>query len=110
MRTEKSSPSKQAHELGHLWCHAHGFEPHMRVCGGPLCHAVQAVVKGLLQPTPEVMAKVASGIVSGADQAAFMLMLTDALRQLHEGSIARYRLRRSEYAAWQARRAAGEQA
>ena len=75
-----------------------------------LIQAVQAVVKGLLQPTPEVMAKVASGIVSGADQAAFMLMLTDALRQLHEGSIARYRLRRSEYAAWQARRAAGEQA
>ena len=67
-----------------------------------LIQAVQAVVKGLLQPTPEVMAKVASGIVSGADQAAFMLMLTDALRQLHEGSIARYRLRRSEYAAWQA--------
>lgn len=74
-----------------------------------LIQAVQAVVKGLLQPTPEVMAKVASGIVSGADQAAFMLMLTDALRQLHEGSIARYRLRRSEYAAWQARLAAGEQ-
>jgi hypothetical protein len=71
-----------------------------------LIQAVQAVVKGLLQPTPEVMAKVASGIVSGADQAAFMLMLTDALRQLHEGSIARYRLRRSEYAAWQARGAA----
>ena len=75
-----------------------------------LIQAVQAVVKGLLQPTPEVMAKVASGIVSGADHAAFMLMLTDALRQLHEGSIARYRLRRSEYAAWQARLAAGEQA
>jgi len=67
-----------------------------------LIQAVQAVVKGLLQPTPEVMAKVASGIVSGADQAEFMLMLTDALRQLHEGSIARYRLRRSEYAAWSA--------
>jgi hypothetical protein len=30
----ESSPSKQAHELGHLWRHAHGFEPHMRVCGG----------------------------------------------------------------------------
>ena len=29
-------------------------------------------------------------------------MLTDALNQLHEGGIARYRLRRSEYLAWQA--------
>jgi hypothetical protein len=28
-------------------------------------------------------------------------MLTDALGQLHEGSLARYRLRRSEYLAWQ---------
>jgi Fic family protein len=33
------------------------------------------------------------------DQAAFTLLLTDALRQLHEGGIARYRLRRSEYSA-----------
>jgi hypothetical protein len=28
-------------------------------------------------------------------------LLTLALQQLHEGSIARYRLRRSEYIAWQ---------
>jgi hypothetical protein len=67
-----------------------------------LIQAVQAIVKGLLQPKPEVIAQVASGIVSGADQAAFMHMLTDAVRQLHEGSIARYRLRRSEYSAWSA--------
>ena len=36
-----------------------------------------------------------------ADQAAFTQMLATALDQLHEGSIARYRLRRSEYLAWQ---------
>jgi len=28
-------------------------------------------------------------------------MLAEALHQLHEGSVARYRLRRSEYLAWQ---------
>ena len=34
-------------------------------------------------------------------QAALRELLTLALQQLHEGSIARYRLRRSEYIAWQ---------
>lgn len=33
-RPEESSPAKQAHELAHLWRHAHGFELHVRVCGG----------------------------------------------------------------------------
>ena len=32
---------------------------------------------------------------------AITQMLATALDQLHEGSIARYRLRRSEYLAWQ---------
>lgn len=40
-------------------------------------------------------------VLSRADQAAFAEMLATALQQLHEGCIARYRLRRSEYRAWQ---------
>jgi hypothetical protein len=36
-----------------------------------------------------------------ADRAAFSQMLETTLLQMHEGSIARYRLRRSEYIAWQ---------
>jgi len=39
--------------------------------------------------------------VSSADQDAFTRMLAEALQQLHDGSVARYRLRRSEYLAWQ---------
>jgi hypothetical protein len=39
--------------------------------------------------------------VPTADQDAFTRMLAEALQQLHEGSVARYRLRRSEYLAWQ---------
>lgn len=66
-----------------------------------LIQAVQAVIKSLLQPIPEIIAKVAAAHVTRADQPAFTEMLTVALRQLHEGSIARYRLRRSEYLAWQ---------
>ena len=66
-----------------------------------LIQAVQTVVKGLRQPSPAVIAEVAQDHATEADQAAFREMLTAALQQLHEGSIARYRLRRSAYIAWQ---------
>ena len=59
------------------------------------------VVKGLRQPNREVIAEVARELAEEADQMAFREMLTEVLRHLHEGSIARYRLRRSEYIAWQ---------
>jgi hypothetical protein len=67
-----------------------------------LIQAVQAVVKGLQAPSPEVLAPVVARMqVLAADQDAFTQMLAEALHQLHEGSVARYRLRRSEYLAWQ---------
>jgi hypothetical protein len=66
-----------------------------------LIQAVQTVVKGLRQPNPEVIAEIARELAAEADQVAFREMLTEALRHLHEGSIARYLLRRSEYIAWQ---------
>jgi hypothetical protein len=66
-----------------------------------LIQAVQTLVKVLRQPSPAVIAEIAQAHASEADQEAFREMLETALRQLHEGSIARYRLRRSEYIAWQ---------
>ena len=66
-----------------------------------LIQAVQTIVKGLRQPSPSVIAEVAQDLATEAEQAAFRELLTSALQQLHEGSIARYRLRRSEYIAWQ---------
>jgi len=66
-----------------------------------LIQAVQTIVKGLRQPSPRVIAQVAQDYAAEADQAAFCGLLTAALQQLHEGSIARYRLRLSEYMAWQ---------
>ena len=66
-----------------------------------LIQAVQTVVKELMPPSPEVIAEVAQDHAEEAAQAAFREMLTETLQQLHEGSIARYRLRRSEYIAWQ---------
>jgi hypothetical protein len=67
-----------------------------------LIEAVQAVVRGRLASDPKTLAQLAAGLASAADQAAFAQLLTDALRQLHEGSVARYRLKRSEFLAWQA--------
>ena len=72
-----------------------------------LIHAVQAVVKGLRQPSAAMLAEVAREHAAEADQAAFVEMLSTALQHLHEGSIARYRLRRSEYIAWQHAREGG---
>ena len=66
-----------------------------------LIQAVQAVVKGLREPNQAVIAEAARDHATEADLAAFTEMLTTALHQLHEGNIARYRLRRSEYIAWQ---------
>mgnify|MGYP000426164456 CR=1 FL=1 len=48
-----------------------------------------------------VIAELANEYAAKPDQPAFFEMLNDALQQLHEGSIARYRLRRSEFIAWQ---------
>lgn len=72
-----------------------------------LIEAVQSVVKRQQAPTPAVIRELAGTFASGADQAAFAKMLSDALEQLHEGSVARYRLRRSEFLAWQPRRTEG---
>lgn len=66
-----------------------------------LIQAVQAIVKGLKPPNPAIVAEVAQDHATEAEQAAFRALLTSALQQLHEGSVARYRLRRSEYIAWQ---------
>jgi hypothetical protein len=66
-----------------------------------LIRAVQTVVKSQLRSEPELIAQLAHNLVNEVDRFAFIQMLTDALSQLHEGNIARYRLRRSEYLAWQ---------
>ncbi len=66
-----------------------------------LMQAVQMVVKGLRRPDPALSAELAAKFAEEGDRDAFAAMLTAALQQLHEGSLARYRLRRSEFVAWQ---------
>jgi len=65
-----------------------------------LIQAVQMVVRGLMLPQPEVITQVATQLVKASDRDAFIQMLKEALRNMHEGSVLRYRLRRSEYLDW----------
>lgn len=62
--------------------------------------SVQEVVRGLRQPTPELVGELASRYALEPHRQAFANILSAALEQLHEGSVGRYRLRRSEYHAW----------
>lgn len=66
-----------------------------------LIEAVQQVVKGGLKPAPAVLTAVSQSLAEPQDAALFAQWLAQALEQLHEGSVARYRLRRSEFEAWQ---------
>lgn len=66
-----------------------------------LIDAVQIMVKSLRKPSPELIAELAGGYVAAAERDAFASMLKEALKHLHEGSVARYRLKRSEFLAWQ---------
>ena len=65
-----------------------------------LIEAVQTVVKGLLGPTEKVIDQLVRPRAPEKDRAALARLLTEALTQLHEGSIARYRLKRSEFLVW----------
>jgi hypothetical protein len=65
-----------------------------------LIQAVQMVVRGLMLPEPEVITQVATQLVKASDRDAFIKMLKEALRNIHEGSVVRYRIRLSEYLAW----------
>ena len=65
-----------------------------------LIEAVQAVVKTRQVPTDALIQRLARESVPGKDTEAFAGLLAQALAQLHEGSVARYRLKRSEFMAW----------
>jgi hypothetical protein len=65
-----------------------------------LIEAVQAVVRSRQVPTESLIQRLARELVPGKDTEAFAGLLADALAQLHEGSVARYRLKRSEFMAW----------
>jgi Fic family protein len=63
--------------------------------------AVQSIVQNLRTPSLEVLQSLSQRHVAAPDQDAFLKILQEAIAQLHEGSVARYRLKLSEFAAWQ---------
>ena len=66
-----------------------------------IIEAIQTVVRGPLRPSKEILFNVSEKLVPDEkDRNAFIHILSDSLEKLHEGSIIRYRLRRSEFLNW----------
>jgi hypothetical protein len=69
-----------------------------------LSDVVGAVVRQGWHPAGAVIERAAAPLVPAGELARFVAMAIDELQGLHEGNIARHRLRRSEFLAWQAAR------
>ena len=65
-----------------------------------LIQVVQAIVRGIKAPSDQKILQLAEELVPGHDRESFRKMAMEALRQLHEGNIVRYRLKLSEFRAW----------
>lgn len=65
-----------------------------------LTHAVQSIVREGKEPSAQNVQHLADQLVPGIDSTVFAKMVQDALQRLHEGNVARYRLKLSEFQAW----------
>ncbi len=65
-----------------------------------LTDGVQAIVRGRKTVSTDTVKEMADELVPGDDGEAFAKMLMDALNRLHEGNVARYRLKLSEFQEW----------
>ncbi|MFH1146964.1 MAG: Fic family protein [Pseudomonadota bacterium] len=65
-----------------------------------LIRAVQAIVRGRQAPSVMNIQQLTDELVPENDRNAFNEILLDALQRLHEGSVARYRLKLSEFQSW----------
>jgi hypothetical protein len=68
-----------------------------------LSEAVAEVVRSGAAIDPAAVQQLAVGLVPEQDRPRFVDMVVSELRHLHEGNIARYRLRLAEFRAWNAR-------
>jgi hypothetical protein len=66
-----------------------------------LIEAVQTIVRGGLLPTAQNIRDLTDELVSEDDGQAFSKLVLEAIEHLHEGSVARYRLKLSEFQSWQ---------
>jgi len=61
---------------------------------------IQAIVQGRQEPSAKNIQQLAYELVPANDREAFNKIAADALQRLHEGSVARYRLKLSEFQSW----------
>ena len=73
-----------------------------------LTRAVQAIVQGRMTASESNITRLAEELVPENDREAFGKMVREALENLHEGSVARYRLKLSEFQEWKKSRETGE--
>ncbi len=72
-----------------------------------LADAVAGLVRSGAMPSPAPIRLVAATLVPEDDRPRFVKMVLTELRNLHEGNIARYRLRLAEFRAWREKQPAG---
>ena len=65
-----------------------------------LIQAVQEIVRGRKLPSTRNILRLTEELIPKNDQEVFVKMVLDALQRLHEGSVARYRLKLSEFQSW----------
>ena len=65
-----------------------------------IIQAVQEVVNGRVSLSKQVITDLSRKLVPETDRTAFAKILDQAFSNLHEGSVARYRLRRYDYLDW----------
>jgi len=65
-----------------------------------IIQAVQEVVNGRVSLSRQVITDLSKRLVPEQDRIAFAKILDQAFLKLHEGSVARYRLRRSDFLDW----------
>ena len=68
-----------------------------------LAETITGIVRSGAAIDPAALRLIAETLIPEGDQARFVEMTLDDLRDLHEGNLARYRLRLAEYRAWKAR-------
>ncbi|MCI5210166.1 MAG: hypothetical protein D3910_15530, partial [Candidatus Electrothrix sp. ATG2] len=67
-----------------------------------LIQAVQSVVRGQKRVSSEDIQQLIDELALEKDKEIFKSMLIDSLEGLHEGNVARYRLKLSEFQTWKA--------
>jgi len=65
-----------------------------------LIQTVQSIVRGGQVPSEKLILQLTGGQVLQSDREEFIIIALDTLQRLHEGNIARYRLKLSEFQAW----------